>query len=268
MEPFQIPSPKGSTRLYAVIGNPVAQVQAPELLNRIFADEGIDAVMVPVQASPEHLGTVIEGLKSIGNLDGILITIPHKFAAVDHLDRVSPMVELAGSTNALRREADGSWLGENFDGLGFVAGLRKHGHDLAGKTIALIGAGGAGAAIAPALLEAGAARLHLTDSTEEKAHALATRLNRRWPDAVEVSRQPRLDDADIAINATSLGLREDDPLPFLLDALKAETLVADIIMKPAETKLLRQAAASGHAIHHGIHMLSEQIGLYRRFFGF
>jgi shikimate dehydrogenase len=268
MEPFLIPSPKGSTRLYAVIGNPVAQVQAPALLNRIFADEGIDAVMVPVQASPDRLGIVIDGLKNIGNLDGILITIPHKFAAVDHLDRMSSMVELAGSTNALRREADGSWLGENFDGLGFVAGLRKHGHELVGKTIALIGAGGAGAAIAPALLDAGAVQLHLTDVTEEKALALATRLNRRWPGAVEVSCQPRLDGADIVINATPLGLREDDPLPFQLGELKAEAVVADIIMKPAETKLLRQAEARGHAIHHGIHMLSEQIGLYRSFFGF
>jgi shikimate dehydrogenase len=178
--PPVIPSPRGTTRLYAVVGDPVAQVQAPAMLNRLFSESAIDAVMVPVWARPEDFAIVIERLKAIGNLDGMLITIPHKFTIRAHVNRVSPMVELSGAINAVRREADGGWRGENFDGFGFVAGLSRSGFDPRGKTVALVGAGGAGSAIAAALMEAGTAQLLLTDVVREKADRVADRLARHW----------------------------------------------------------------------------------------
>ncbi len=118
-EAFAIPSPTGATRLYAVVGHPVEQVKAPGLMNRLFAERNVDAVLVPVKAEPSRLTTVIEGLKSIANLEGILVTVPHKFAVCEHVDRLSESAELAQSANILRRESDGSWSADNFDGQGF-----------------------------------------------------------------------------------------------------------------------------------------------------
>ncbi|WP_211257435.1 shikimate dehydrogenase family protein [Muricoccus aerilatus] len=261
-----IPSPEGATRLYAVIGDPVAQVLAPRLMNRLFADNGIDAVMVPVQASTERLSAVVEGLKSTGNCDGILVTIPHKFAVAHLVERRSGMVELTGAANALRRDPDGTWSADNFDGRGFVTGLLKAGQDLRNGSVVLFGAGGAGVAIAAALLEQGAQELHVVDPVLGKTAALAERLSGRWPGAVHTPARPPLEDAAVVINATPLGLRAEDPLPFEPSALRPGTRVADIIMKPAETRLLREAASLGLPVQPGIHMLAEQIGLYREFF--
>jgi shikimate dehydrogenase len=209
-----IPSPNGTTRLYAVIGDPVAQVLAPELMNRLFADKGIDAVVVPVQVSAERLGAIVEGLKSMGNCDGILVTIPHKFAVVQMVERQSEMVEVTGAANALRRDPDRAWSADNFDGRGLVAGLLKAGHDLRRGPAVLFGAGGAGVAIAAALLEQGARELHVIDPVRGKAAALAERLSGRWPGAVQTPALPALRDASVVINATPLGLRADDPLPY------------------------------------------------------
>lgn len=262
---FQVPCPNGATRLFAVIGHPVAQVQAPALMNRLFVDRMIDAVLVPVEAAPADFPVVIEGLKRIANLDGILITVPHKFAACDHADHLGEAARLAGSANALRREADGTWAADNFDGVGFVRGLVGAGYDPRGKVVSLVGAGGAGASIAPALLTQGARLLVLSDVSEHRTRQLAARLETKWPRQVRVASAPAAE-SDILINATPVGLRAEDPLPFGLDGVRADAVVADIIMKPAETRLLKAAVARGLRVHPGIHMLSEQIELYRQFF--
>ncbi|MGY8706071.1 shikimate dehydrogenase [Bradyrhizobium sp. 18BD] len=261
-------SPRGTTRLYAVVGDPVAQVQAPTMLNQLFSESAIDAVMVPVLARPQDFAKVFEGLKAIGNLDGMLITIPHKFTVCAHLDRISSMVELSGAANVLKRDTDGRWRGENFDGLGFVAGLIRSGLDPQGKTVALVGAGGAGSAIAAALAKVGTARLLLTDVVRETADRLADRLAPRWPGVVNVTDLPQLAEADIAVNATPLGLRREDPLPFDVAQLSPDAAVAEVIMRPHETALLQAAKRRGLKIQHGTHMLTEQLDLYRQFFGF
>ncbi|CQR60489.1 shikimate dehydrogenase family protein [Streptomyces leeuwenhoekii] len=261
------PPISGTTRLYVVLGDPVTQVQSPALMNPLFARLGIDAVLVPVHAEPAQLRRIVDGLRHIGNLDGIFVTVPHKTAVVDLADRHSPTVEITGSANALRREADGHWYAENFDGLGFVTGLTSAGHDPAGAHVALAGAGGAGSAIAAALLAAGAERLAVCDPDTAKREALRARLDRHWPGRTVTSAAPLLDGARLAVNATPLGLRPDDPLPFRPELLPPGSVVADIIMKPRETRLLREAAELGHVVHHGIHMLDGQLDSYRAFFG-
>lgn len=262
----QIPSPTGSTRLYAILGNPIAQVQAPPWLNRVFLDTGVDAVMVPMQVSPTALGCVVESLKRIDNLDGLLVTIPHKFAVCEHLDRVSAAVSLAGSANALRRAADGAWEGENFDGQGFVAGLRAQGCEPAGKHVGLAGAGGAGVAIAAALVDAGVASISIHDVRGAQVQQLVARLNAHRPGVANHVPTEAWANLEIVVNATPMGLRAEDPLPFEVDMLGSGTLVADIIMKPRDTRLLQRALARGLKVFYGEGMLSHQIELYRRFF--
>jgi shikimate dehydrogenase len=256
----------GSTRLYAVLGHPVDQVMAPGLMNPLFADRHIDAVMVPVEVEPSRLGSVIQGLKAIGNLDGFLITVPHKFAICEHADRLGEAAAIAGAANALRREGDGSWSADNFDGAGFVAGLRKAGHALEGATACLVGAGGAGVSIAAALLLAGIGRLLIHDVSHGRVDDLVSRLAKQWPGKVSAVPKASMAELDFIINATPLGLKPNDPLPFEVSSLSDRTIVADIIMKPAKTKLLDQAERRGLPTHPGIHMLTEQIELYRSFF--
>ncbi|WP_051801703.1 shikimate dehydrogenase family protein [Streptomyces sp. NRRL F-525] len=264
--PAQTPI-SGTTRLYVVLGDPVAQVRSPGLLNPLFAEQGADAVLVPVEVRPDSLERVVRGLQRIGNLDGIFVTVPHKAGAARLAERRSRAVEIAGTANVLRREADGGWLAENFDGSGFVAGLARAGHEVRGRRVALAGAGGAGSAVAAALLTAGADRVAVTDPDLPKLEALVDRLAGYWPGRVHAAAEPPLHDSDLAVNATPLGLRPGDPLPFSPEDLAPGSVVADIIMKPHETALLRAAAALGLPIHHGIHMLTGQVASYCAFFG-
>ncbi len=256
----------GTTRLYAVIGDPVAQVQAPALLNPLFARLAIDAVLVPVHARPADFATVLRGLAATGNLDGVLVTIPHKVAACTLATEHSPAARISGSANVLRRLPGGGWLADNFDGAGFVRGLTAAGHPVRGTRVALMGAGGAGSAIAVALLDAGCGLLSLYDPDRAKCADLLARLDEHWPGRAVAGPEPALRDADLAVNATPLGLRPGDPLPFPPDALPAGCVVADIIMKPPRTRLLDAAGALGLPTHPGIHMLAHQLDLYRSFF--
>lgn len=256
----------GSTRLFAVLGDPVSQVQAPALLNARFAEHGIDAVLVPVHAPVARLAEIVRGLQATPNVDGLLVTVPHKVAIRRFADAEQPAVELTGSANALRREPDGAWTAANFDGVGFIDGLIAAGHDPRDWRAGLVGAGGAGRAIAVALLTAGVAQLTIHDTEADRLTALVDRLAACWPGRVHSAPPHRFGDVDVAVNATPLGLRPDDPLPFAPAGLPAGCVVADVVMKPAETALLRAAALAGRPAHHGIHMLTRQIDRYLRFF--
>jgi shikimate dehydrogenase len=256
----------GTTRLFAVIGHPIAQVRAPSLMNPLFEQLRMDAVLVPVHARPENFDEVIVGLQRMDNLDGMLITVPHKISACRFADELSPTVRITGSTNALRRCPDGRWLAENFDGAGFVNGLSAAGRSPAGKRVSLVGGGGAGSAIAVGLLDAGVAHLSVCDRDQARLGDLLERLETRWPGRVSGSDTPDLSGADLAVNATPLGLRPDDPLPFAPRQLRRDAVVADIIMQPRETKLLREAGNLGLATHPGISMLTHQVDFYRGFF--
>ncbi|MFJ4618059.1 shikimate dehydrogenase family protein [Streptomyces sp. NPDC088812] len=261
------PAVSGTTRLYVVLGDPVAQVRAPGLLNDLFARTATDAVLVPVHVGPDGLDEVMRGLRRTRNLDGILVTVPHKIDVCRYADELGPAAELAGSANALRRTADGTWRADNFDGAGFVHGLRGHGHDPAGERVALFGAGGAGRALAAALLTSGADRLLLFEPDPGRRTDLLDRLAAHRPGWARAGTDGDLATAGLAVNATPLGMRPDDPLPFDLVHLRADCTVADIVMKPAETALLRAAADSGRPIVPGRSMLDSQVLLYQRFFG-
>ncbi|MFF5077654.1 shikimate dehydrogenase family protein [Actinoplanes sp. NPDC000266] len=266
---YSPPSPaiSGTTRLIAVLGDPIAQVRAPALLNRLLARLGADTVVVPVHVGADELGTVVQGLRAVRNVIGLLVTVPHKIDVLRHASAVSPAASLAGSANALRREPGGSWHADNFDGAGFVSGLVARGYPPAGRHVALAGAGGAGAAIATALLSAGVALLSVYDRDTGRMTAFVDRLATTWPGRVQAVAVPGFAAADIVVNATPLGLRAGDELPFDPAGLRPGALVADIVMKPRHTRLLRVAGELGHPVQYGEPMLAHQIDMYRDYFG-
>ncbi len=257
----------GNTLIFATPGDPVAQVRLPEVMEAVFAALGVNAVWVPMHVGPEGLAAVLQGLRTVRNFRGITVAIPYKPTVGAMLDRLTPRAQASGSVNLVRREPDGTLLGDIVDGAGFVRGLELRGQAVSGATAWLVGVGGGGSAIASALAEAGVARLYLTELNGERAAAIHARLVRHYPHVpIELVERPP-EAVDLAINATPCGLRQDDPLPFDPTALAATTVVCDIIMKPRETRLLQTAQARGMRVHHGHHMLDAQIPMYLEFLG-
>ncbi len=259
----------GETRLYGIVGDPIAQVRSPAAFNAHFAKLGLDAVFLPFHVRADGLAAAMEGFRSLRNLDGLVITVPHKFAFAELADELGDGARLVGAINALRRTADDRWIGELFDGIGFVEGLRAGGYEPAGKSFLIIGAGGAGSAIGSALLPARASRVTIADAVPERAEVLCRKLAAAGPEvAVEaVGPNPDPDGYDVVANATPLGMCEDDPLPIDPDRLSARALVADAIMKPAVTRLLREAEKRGCRVQPGQYMLDNQFPQIVKFLG-
>jgi shikimate dehydrogenase len=257
----------GTTRLYGIIGDPIAHVRTPMVFNDYFAKHGIDAICVPIHIPRAEIDTGWAGLKAIPNLDGFVVTAPHKADAKRLCDTLAGDAPHVGVVNTVRRERDGGYTGTLLDGHGFVAGLRNHGHEPSGKRIFIAGAGGAGNALAFALAGSGAGAITICNRTASKAADLVTRLKAVYP-RCEIAQGTR--DAsghDIAVNATSLGLEPEDGLSFDIDTVPPGTLVAEVVMKPETTKLLTLAAARGCKTHQGRHMLDGQLMPMMEFFG-
>ena len=257
----------GRTRLFLTIGDPIAQVRAPEVFNPIFAADGLDAVMVPLHVPADALDTMWPAFRAAANLGGLAVTVPHKPGCARLCDDLTEAARLTGSVNAVRREADGRMIGGSFDGDGFVAGLRAMGHEPAGRRVFMAGAGGAAAAVALALARAGVARLTIANRTAHRAEALAKTIASACPEVAVQAGPLDAGEAEIAVNCTALGMDPADPLPFPIETLAPGALVAEIVMKPETTRLLAEAAARGHPIHHGRHMLDHQVALIGRFIG-
>ena len=257
----------GRTRLICHIGYPTEAFKAPMIYNPWFEARGIDAVVVPMAVTALDFGAVLRPLFRVGNALGALITMPHKVSTLGLVDEVTPTARIAGACNAILRRADGSLLGDMFDGAGFVRGVRRKGRPIRGASALVVGAGGVGSAIAASLAAEGAARLGLFDMNGATAEALAERLARQYPAlALEVgARDPA--GFDIAVNATPLGMAEGDPLPFDPLRLEASALVGEVVMKQEFTPLLRAAQARGCATQVGTDMLFEMIPAYLEFFG-
>jgi shikimate dehydrogenase len=258
----------GSTALLAHIGWPTHAFKAPLIYNPYFEQAGIDAVVVPMGCRPEHYPAFLRALFTLENIRGALVTMPHKVSTVALLDVRSPAVQIAGACNAVRRDADGRLVGDLFDGEGFVRGLRRKGCALQGARALVVGAGGVGSAIAASLAAAGVASIGLHDVRGEVAEALALRLRSHYP-ALEVetgSNDPA--GVDLVVNATPLGMSDDDPMPVDVARIASTTFVGEVVMKRERTAFLRAAAERGCRFQVGLDMLFEQIPAYLEFFGF
>ncbi|MDP4299193.1 shikimate dehydrogenase family protein [Leptothrix discophora] len=249
----------GATRVIYIVGDPIAQVKSPSGVTRLMQARGADAVCVPAHVAPEHLADWCAAIRLQRNVDGIIVTVPHKFAVLPLCDELTPRARSIGAVNILRRHApSGGWTGDMCDGDGHVAGMRSAGAVLAGRRALLVGAGGAGSAIAHALVDAGVAALDLLDADAARREALADKLRRYAAGHAQAlalgigSADPT--GYDLVTNATPLGMKPTDPLPVDVSKLAVTTFVSDVVTQPALPPLIEAARARGCATLTGIGM--------------
>ncbi len=166
----------GTTQLIAHLGYPTESFKAPMIYNPWFEKQGIDAVVVPMGVKPGDYAGTLAALARVTNLKGALVTMPHKVTTLSLADEITPTARIAGACNALLLRPDGTWLGDQFDGSGFVRGLLRKGRTLRGARVIVSGAGGVGSAIAASLAAEGVAHISLYDTCAASAEGLAERL--------------------------------------------------------------------------------------------
>jgi shikimate dehydrogenase len=258
----------GDTKLIAHIGYPTATFRAPTIYNPWFRRRGINAAVVPLGVRSENFSEALRQICRFTNFLGALITMPHKAAVVEWLDKASAAVRVAGACNAVRRSGNGKLIGDMFDGEGFVRGVARTRRNLAGKRFFIVGCGGVGSAIAASCAKAGAGEIALTDPLSGAAERLAARLQANYPGLKLSLGSSHPSDFDVAVNATPLGTYPADPLPMDPSRLSPTGLVGEVVLKPAMTAFLAAAKAQGLACVTGLNMLFEQIPAYLEFFGF
>jgi shikimate dehydrogenase len=251
------PAVDGATRLLGIVGHPIAQVRSPEVWNGVLQFHGLNTVCLPFDVLPENLAAFLAGMRGVHNLIGMIVTIPHKPACAGLVDALTPRAAMVRSVNFIAIGADGRWTGDIVDGLGFVANLKAHGADPQGRRALLVGTGGVGTAIAFALMEAGVAELVVHDTDTARSKALAARLAA----AGRPVRAGIPDPAgfDLVVNASPMGMRDDDPLPLDAARIAPGSIVADVVVR--ETELLRRAAARGCRTIDGTGMMEQQVAM-------
>ncbi|WP_193613276.1 shikimate dehydrogenase [Nocardioides lijunqiniae] len=255
----------GLTDVMFILCDPVDHVRGSDLLNRRFAAAGDDVAVSPLHVSPDDLAAVVGTVRRMRNVAGFGVTIPHKVAVVGLLDDLTDRARLVGAVNFVRRDADGRLTGDNVDGGGFLAGLVADGVTVEDASVLLVGAGGAGRALAFALAGAGARRLAIHNRSRDTAERLAEAVVAAHPACRVVVSDADPAQADLLVNATSLGLRPDDPLPADVSRMSPGSAVAEIVIQPRMTPLLEAAVARGLRVSYGQSMLDGQFGLVRSF---
>ena len=255
----------GATRVVGVFGWPVRHSLSPPMHQAAFDALGLDWVYVPFAVTPERLATAVRALPALG-MAGTNLTIPHKEAALALVDEIDPEARAIGAVNTITVLEDGRLHGMNTDADGFLESLRMDGgFDPAGQSVALVGTGGAGRAMAFALARGGVSVLRLINRTVEKAERLKADLRAYGaPCSIEVVQRDSAEERDVLrrtdllVNATSLGLRPGDALPADPALLPPAAAVYDAVYRPLETPLLLAAKARGLRTIPGLGMLARQ----------
>ena len=254
----------GKTRICGLIGDPVEHSMSPVMHNAAFRELGLDYVYLPFRVKKEEVGGAIEGMRAL-NLRGLNVTIPHKVAVLRLLDKLDPLAAKIGAVNTIVNE-DGRLTGYNTDAGGFLQALLAKGVEPGGKSVAVIGAGGAARAITFILADK-KARLVILNRAEELdwAKELAGRIRQTFGQEVEALELNRgnltevLKKADVVVNATSVGMSPNiGETSVEADLLRPGLVVYDIVYNPIKTRLLREAEAAGAKTIGGLDMLVWQ----------
>ncbi len=250
--------------LAGVMGWPVSHSRSPLMHNLWLKQHGIPGAYVPLPVQPERLADALRGLPALG-FAGCNLTIPHKVAAMAHMDEIDPLARRMGAMNLVVVGAQGRLTGFNTDGFGFWQSLMDAQPQFRADAgpVVVLGAGGAARAVVLSLLERGAPRVRLLNRTEAKAEQLAAELGGAGAHGlIDVlpwaEREAALEGCALLVNTTSLGMQDQPPLALRLDALPRSALVCDVIYVPLETPLLQQARERGHVTVNGLGMLMNQ----------
>jgi shikimate dehydrogenase len=265
----------GTTKLLGVLGWPVEHSMSPVLQNAALQAMGIEACYMPLPCPSESLGAVIAGLRGLGFV-GANVTLPHKEAVIQHLDNLSDESRFTGSVNTLYWDGD-QLTGTTTDATGAVLNLEANGVSLVGKRVALLGTGGAARALGFVLargdcmgltgqrLKFSISQLTILGRNGAKAAELAAQIALGTSSAVRIDAAllddfaARNRDVDLVINCTSVGMEPDAyRCPIDPDHLTRQQIVYDIVYKPRETVLLREARRRGCVTVEGIGMLVYQ----------
>jgi len=260
----------GKARLAGIIGWPVIHSVSPVLHGHWLAEHGIDGAMVPLAAHREDFTAVIDGVRRAG-FSGVNVTVPHKESAFAIAHSVDAAAKAAGAVNLLVFR-DGRMEGRNTDSRGLAESLREEIGALDGKTVLLLGAGGAARGAILALDMLGAANIHLLNRDSKKAAGLAAALTPQIKARIEPGALgdwvKAAADTTLLVNSTSAGMTGNPPLDIDLGALPKTAAVCDIVYSPLETPLLKDAAARGHKTIDGLGMLMHQAApSFEAFFG-
>ena len=245
--------------LTGLFAQPAAENPTVAMVEAAYRALGLDARYLTCEVPPEALGDAVRGARAMGWL-GFNCSLPHKVAVIEHLDEVAESARLIGAVNCVVIR-DGRLIGENTDGLGFLTSLSQVAEPR-GARVVLLGAGGAARAIAIELARAGAAEIRILNRGERRGRDLAAHVEAVTP--ARVSFEPWttpvvVGEADVLVNATSIGLFPDTAVPDVdFATLSAETVVADVIPNPPRTGFLAAAAERGCRTLDGLGMLVNQ----------
>ncbi|MET0152288.1 MAG: shikimate dehydrogenase [Candidatus Binatia bacterium] len=256
---------RATTRVVAILGDPVEHSLSPVMHNAAFAALGLDFAYVALRVRPAALEEAIEGVRALG-FAGLNVTVPHKEAVLSLLDDLSPAARAIGAVNTVVRCGD-RLKGENTDGPGFLRAVARLGFRPRGKRAVVLGAGGSARAVAWALGGAGISRLTILNRSPKRAAALAARVRRGCGATVLVSGLDSpgsagfLQDADIVVNCTSLGLDGRTAPNVPIAVTPRHCLFYDLVYRLGPTPLVRSAWRRGRRAENGLSMLVEQAAL-------
>ncbi len=219
---------------YLVIGNPIEHSLSPKLHNYWFKRNNINAIYDKKKIDKSDIKEIISNIKN-GKIDGINVTVPFKQSVIRFLDELSLEAKEAQSVNTIYKE-NNKILGHNTDTIGFELAIRKKGYDVKDKKIFILGAGGVVPSIILALRKMKAAKIILSNRTRKKAEELKNKFSE-----LEIIDWGKTPEFNMIINATSLGLKENDEIKLNYKDLGTDKLFYDVIYNPKQTKFLIKA---------------------------
>ncbi|HZC83869.1 MAG TPA: shikimate dehydrogenase [Rubrobacter sp.] len=247
----------GKTGLLALLGQPVGHSLSPAMHNAAFAADGLDFVYVCLDVDPDELPAAVRGLEAL-KLRGFNVTMPHKRAMIPLVDELDESARVSGAVNTVVIE-DYGLRGFNTDGGGMVMACQEAGIELSGKSVLLLGAGGTAAAIAVAFGKAGVGELRIANRSVERAAHLRDKLHGKGMKGLVVHHLDALPDAEIVINATPLGMKEEDPIPVPAAYVREGRAFCDVVYRPGtQTPLVRLARERDVPVVAGDRMLLYQ----------
>ncbi len=254
----------GKTKVYGIFGDPIAHSLSPAMQNHAFRHYEIDAAYVPFHVLPEDLESAVDSIRVLG-IAGVNVTVPHKEKIIPFLDQIDPATQLIGAVNTVVNN-DGVLTGYNTDASGFMRSLRvSMEFDPLGKKIVILGAGGACRAVSVALAFAGVHSVVIANRHPERAENLVRGLQPHFQDvrltATGYEQQnyfTALAEADLVVNATSVGLHGES-LSFLpLEDIKGSAFIYDMIYSLSKTTLIKKAHEMNLRSDDGLSMLAAQ----------